>query len=287
MEPLHAKRATTLYAFCRMIDDIADHASSADDALKNLTDIQQQIKTLIITDKRLEGMSNLMRECKIDPAVVNELIEGVASDLTHTPFCDYDVLLRYCYRVAGAVGLMMCRVLDVDSRLADYHAIDLGIGMQLTNICRDISEDAAIGRRYMPATSIGDIPPQQLIDPSPELRPIVTHGVKQLLELADRYCKSGEEGLPFLPSRARLSICVASRVYWSIGKILRERNYAYWHGRARVGVATKSTITLHALASSLIQPEFWRLPKDHDPFLHAALQGLPYVNTARLHDRPI
>ena len=64
-------------------------------------------------------------------------------------------LLRYCYRAAGTVGLMMCRVLDAPEPAAAAHAVDLGIAMQLTNLCRDVADDARMGRRYLPASLTG------------------------------------------------------------------------------------------------------------------------------------
>ena len=68
-------------------------------------------------------------------------------------------LLRYCYRAAGTVGLMMCRVLDAPEPAAAAHAVDLGIAMQLTNICRYVADDARMGRRYLPASLVGDVAP--------------------------------------------------------------------------------------------------------------------------------
>jgi phytoene synthase len=223
-------------------------------------------------------MLDLMRECRIDPDVVGELIDGVASDLAHAPFLDQAMLLRYCYRVAGTVGLMMCRVLDVSDRAANYYAIDLGIGMQLTNICRDVSEDAAANRRYIPTSLIGDITPQQLVDPVPELQPLIAQSVKHLLELADCYYESGGAGLAYLPLQARMGICVAGEVYQAIGVCLHRRNYACWNGRVRVNSFAKLAITLRSLANLLVRPVFWQLPQEHNHLLHMALHGLPYTD---------
>jgi phytoene synthase len=281
---IHAARATRLYAFCRWIDDIADHVASNDTAEETLLGIKQQIKMDPNSNKRVQDISELMRECKMDPELLSEFIDGAASDLTHVPFTDQEVLLRYCYRVAGTVGLMMCRVLDVSCHAAYQHAIDLGIAMQLTNICRDVSEDAQRGRRYIPTTIIGDILPEQLINPSPEISSIVVQAVKQLLELADRYYHSGEAGLAFLPYRARLGMAVAGKLYQGIGGRLRRSHYAYWKQRARVGVLEKSAITMNVLAGFLLRSSRWPLPQNHDALLHVALQGLPYTDTWRYHD---
>ena len=84
--------------------------------------------------------------------------------------------------------------------------LDLGIAMQLTNLCRDVSADARMGRRYLPASLVGDIAPTELITPSPALQPALRGAVARLLALAETYYASGEAGLPFLPVRARAGI---------------------------------------------------------------------------------
>jgi len=281
---VHADRATRLYAFCRQIDDIADNASSPIEAGQALLSIRQQIQSKTIHDNNLRDMFSLMQECHIDHAIVCELIDGILSDLAHTPFTDQDMLLRYCYRVAGTVGLMMCKVLDVDNEHANYHAIDLGIGMQLTNICRDIKEDAQQGRRYIPATIIGDLSPHHLIDPEPALRPMAVQAVKRLLQLADRYYASGIEGLIFLPYRARLGIYVAGKIYHAIGSRLEKRDYMYWQGRVTVSPLGKSMITLRAMAVFFTGFIVWGKPRDHDQSLHKALGGLPLSDSRKPHD---
>ena len=154
-----------------------------------------------------------MRECGIEPEIARELIAGMASDAETVRVADEAELLRYCYRAAGTVGLMMCRVLDAREPAAAAHAVDLGIAMQLTNLCRDVADDARMGRRYLPASLVGDLPPGDLIEPSPALRPKVRAAVARLLALAELYYASGEAGLPFLPVRARAGILVAGRVY--------------------------------------------------------------------------
>lgn len=275
----HADRATRLYAFCRFIDDIADETTSPQDAQQSLLSIKQQITSNASPNMNVRHMLDLMAGCKIEAVIVLELIDGVLSDLTHRPFADQATLLRYCYRVAGTVGLMMCKILDVDNHVANYHAIDLGIGMQLTNICRDVSADAAQGRRYIPASLVGGAAPDKLIDPSPDLRPMAAQAVHKLLDLADRYYASGANGLPYLPIRARMSIHVAGRVYHAIGQQLAQRDYAFWRGRVRVGAAQKSAITLWAFLD-VLRPGFWRARHGHDRSLHNHLTELPFTHTS-------
>ena len=175
---------------------------------------------------------------------------------------------------------MMCRVLDAREPAAAAHAVDLGIAMQLTNLCRDIADDARMGRRYLPASLVGDVAPTELIDPSPALQPALRAAVARLLALAESYYASGEAGLPFLPVRARTGILVAGRVYRAIGHRLAAREHAYWEGRAFVPDWRKATITLAALATQPLRGAFWSRPVAHPVSLHRALVGLPGI-TAR------
>jgi phytoene synthase len=275
--PVHAARATRLYAFCRWIDDLADEASSVDDARLALARAALAVRIGVSADPALRDMLALMRACRIDPAFVLELIKGVTSDLDPVAIDDVDCLLRYCYRVAGSVGLMMCRVLDVDDPAALPHAVDLGIAMQLTNICRDVADDAAAGRRYIPASMIGAVAPEHLVAPLDGLRSDARRCVAALLDLADHYYRSGELGLPYLPVRARAGILVAARLYQAIGDELRRRECDCWSGRVVVRRRVKATLTAGALLGRAVRPSFWLAPRWHDTHLHDAIMGLPCI----------
>ena len=276
----HAARATRLYAFCRHLDDLVDEAASPEEARVALAAADRAIEAGRSDDLALQDGLALMRECAIDPGIVRELIAGMASDAETVRVADEAELLRYCYRAAGTVGLMMCRVLDAREPAAAAHAVDLGIAMQLTNLCRDIADDARMGRRYLPASLVGDVAPTELIDPSPALQPALRAAVARLLALAESYYASGEAGLPFLPVRARTGILVAGRVYRAIGHRLAAREHAYWEGRAFVPDWRKATITLAALATQPLRGAFWSRPVAHPVSLHRALVGLPGI-TAR------
>ena len=276
----HADRATRLYAFCRRLDDLVDEAASPEEARVALAAADRAIAIGRSDDPVLSDGLALMRECGIEPGIVRELIAGMASDAETVRMADEAELLRYCYRAAGTVGLMMCRVLDAPEPAAAAHAVDLGIAMQLTNLCRDVAADARMGRRYLPASLVGDIAPDALIEPSPALQPTLRAAVARLLTLAETYYASGEAGLPFLPVRARAGILVAGRVYRAIGHRLTACEHAYWEGRAFVPDWRKATITLTALTTQPLRGAFWSRPTSHHGQLHQALIGLPGI-TAR------
>lgn len=274
----HADRATRLYAFCRRLDDLVDEATSPEEARRALAAADRAIADGRTDDPVLQDGLALMRECGIEPGIVRELIAGMASDAETVRMADEAELLRYCYRAAGTVGLMMCRVLDAPEPAAAAHAVDLGIAMQLTNLCRDVSADARMGRRYLPASLVGDVAPTELITPSLALQPALRAAVARLLALAETYYASGEAGLPFLPVRARAGILVAGRVYRAIGHRLAAAEHAYWAGRAFVPDWRKATITLSALTTQPLRGAFWSRPQAHSVSLHQALIGLPGIN---------
>ncbi len=273
----HAARATRLYRFCRHVDDLADEADCIDRAKAALHAVRDAIITDRSSDPIVGDMLRLMQACHIDPVVPLNLIAGVAGDLELVSIADEAALLRYCYQVAGTVGLMMCSVLDVNDPAAFPHAIDLGIGMQLINISRDIAEDAAAGRRYLPQPLVRDMALEDLIMPPVHLQPGLRYAVQVMLDRADMHYLSGEQGLAYLPVRARFGILVAARVYRAIGQRLRRADYAYWQGRTVVPTTGKATVTARSLLIEPLRPQFWRVARQHNGALHDNLVGLPGV----------
>ena len=275
---VHADRATRLYGFCRRVDDMADETQSPDAARAALFALGQALRAGASWDPLTADTIRLLQDCQIDTAIPLELIRGVAGDLLPVRVANAAELLRYCYRVAGTVGLMMSAALDVTDPRALPHAIDLGIAMQLTNLCRDVREDALAGRRYLPASLVGEIDSARLIQPTKTDQPMVRAAVATLLDLADVYYLSGEDGLAYLPANARGSILVAARVYRAIGGRLRRRNYDYWSSRAWVPMGGKAVITMKALTTSSFRQASRRPARPHDPALHRPLAGLLGIN---------
>ena len=279
---VHARRAARLYRFCRYLDDLVDEAASADAAQVSLNNVKAALVAGKSDDALVEDALSLIKECSISPDAVIELINGVNSDLETVRIADEAALLRYCYRVAGTVGIMMCAVLDVRSEAALPHAIDLGIAMQITNICRDVAEDASMGRIYLPASLIGEINPDDLILPTREVAAKVEQALTILLSLAESFYASGMAGLSFLPLGARSGISVAAQIYREIGLKLKRAGYVYWKNRTVVSNGAKAVITVRSLVSNVVKPAFWRVVAPHDVNLHKALQGFPFAHAAEM-----
>ena len=267
-----AERATRLYMLCRYVDDIADEADSGPDARQALALMKQDIRLGRSSDPIVADGIRLFAECGIEPGIFIELIDGVESDLGTVRIPDTNALIHYCYQVAGTVGLMMCRILDAEEAAADAHAIDLGIAMQLTNICRDVVADAALDRRYLPAALVGELAPAALLQPDTGTDAVVRSALSDLLQLADRYYLSGESGLAYLPVASRAGILLAARVYHAIGGQLQRNDFCFQSGRTVVGTGRKSLITLQTLAEFVLRRRYWQVTTAHDAALHEPLR---------------
>ena len=142
--------AAVVYAFCRLVDDTADEAPTAAVAAAALDRLAAELEGRAEPRPLVAAFLDTAARRGLPLDAARELLAGVRSDLGVVRIADDDALLVYCYRVASTVGLLMCGVLGVRERDALPFAVDLGVAMQLTNICRDVAEDAGRGRVYLP-----------------------------------------------------------------------------------------------------------------------------------------
>ena len=270
--------AARLYAFCRILDDMAD--GDIENGPSRLAVIRADLEAgRTSSDPALASFQPFMASQSFPGDVMIALIDGLLDDQKdEVALASEADLLRYAYRVAGTVGLLMCHVLDCDESEAHAHAIDLGIAMQLTNIARDVLEDARMNRRYIPADWVSGATPADIRTasgrPDSPVGREVTMAVSRLLDLAETFYSSGARGYRYLPFRAHLAISIAARVYRQIGVQLRGSDCAWHEGRQVTSKATKVRCSVMALASLTVR---WRRRDLHDRRLHADLQGLPYV----------
>jgi 15-cis-phytoene synthase len=272
----HATQAVRLYRFCRYVDDVGDETTNTEVARQMLMQIIDALRNGTSDHPIISDAIALFNESKIEIDIPISLIQGVISDLTLVRIKDEAALIFYCYQVAGTVGLMMSKILDIKDNRAFAHAIDLGIGMQITNICRDVAEDASMNRRYLPASLIGNIEPLALTNPDIQTQDKVKSALATMLATADEYYQSGYHGLCFLPIRARMGIAIASGLYRQIGTNLANRNYAYWLFRSVVSKKLKAWLTLKILGCNLIATDFYFYSKSHNSRLHHPIRALAY-----------
>ncbi len=266
--------AAVVYALCRLVDDVVDEAPTEEGAALELSRLEAELRGEASPRPLVETGRAVLERGGAGLGPMLELVRGVAGDLGPVRFADDRALLRYSYRVAGTVGLMMCGVLGVRDEAALPFAVDLGVAMQLTNICRDVAEDAARGRVYLPADRLeaaGTSQSALLAGTAP--RAAVAAVVGDLLDLADRYYASADLGMRYIPARSRLAILVASRTYRAIGGVLRRRGGDALAGRvwvSPIGKAVHGVSALGAFAALALAAG-----PAHDPQLHRALDGLP------------
>ena len=265
-----ANRAAQLYQFCRYVDDLAD--GDLPDRHESLDNIRARlIGSDVTVGPEVESFLALAASSNIPPRAAMELLDGMLSDQRPAAFADEAELLRYCHAVAGTVGLMMCRVLNCPESRAESFAIDLGVAMQLTNISRDVLEDAKMGRRYLPASWV-DLSPAEIAAAAPDCHQPVAQAISQLMNLSEQYYASALLGIRLLPFRSRLSIAIALRVYRQIGFVLIRHKLAWWKGRVMVGKGEKMLLSVRSLTDIVPLP----VPA-HNSCLHESLQGLAGV----------
>ena len=200
-------KCSVLYDFCRTLDNIADQNVELEIRKKELEEFKKKFEQRCKNDSVIKSMWNLMDEKNISKKIVDDLFDGVSSDLKkEVKIKSEKELLIYSYRVAGTVGLMMAKIFGVQKKESLKRAIDLGIAMQLTNIARDVIEDAKKNRTYLIKESNNTF-----LD------------IKNTILKADTFYNSSFEGIRDIPINCRFSIIVARRVYRQIGKKILEK----------------------------------------------------------------
>ncbi|MEO8223966.1 MAG: phytoene/squalene synthase family protein, partial [Gammaproteobacteria bacterium] len=243
--------AWMLYAWCRHCDDEIDGQElgmtpatrPAHDRVASLARLRVETRRALageaVTDSAFRALQRVAFHHAIPERHALELLAGFEMDVTDFRYRSIDETLLYCYRVAGVVGVMMALVMGVRDTHALQRAADLGIAFQLTNISRDVLDDARNGRCYLPAQWLADakITPDGIAQP--EHRLAVAEVVGRLLVEADRYYQSACSGLQSLTFRSGWAVATALGVYRDIGRIVRARGAHAWDTRAVVGTPRK------------------------------------------------
>ena len=250
----HAQATAKLYYFFRFVDDIADSD----------TGCYKQKSLKIKKSLHSKELADIRSTYNIPNEIIESFLQTSINDINFKKMnCKKD-LLNYCYGVASTVGLSMCHVLGVRNKNAYYHAIDLGVAMQLTNICRDVYEDYECNRIYLPEL-------EQAHFKKNNQHEIFKIQLKYL-DLADSYYKSGFEGLTYLPFRVRIVIFIAGKLYQMIGPaIINDKNYKK---RSYVSLTKKVILTI-ALTPIFILKQMKTKKYRHNHELHTEIKNLP------------
>ncbi len=264
-----------LYSFCRYVDDGVDNCSDKDLATEFLDRINRDLELNFSVDERVNDFLKLSRSTGMPLSFAFDLLRGVRTDIGMEQMRSTEELLRYSYQVAGTVGIMICYLLEVTNSDALAAAIDLGIAMQLTNIARDIREDFAQGRIYLPATLIDTIVVSDALSGSCSAQSKVIAVTNQIISLSQIYYQSSENGICFLPAEIKLGILCASRAYSQIGKLILKNPERVFSERVSTGAREKTFCLLSSLLSlALPRYHFIKSKSNHASELHHVLKGL-------------
>jgi phytoene synthase len=227
--------ALALYAFCRLADDAVD---DSDDKAPAVLGLRDRLDLVFAGRPRNapadRAFAAVVEDFEMPRALPDALLEGLAWDAAARRYANMPELLSYCARVASAVGAMMCVLMRVRDKDALARACDLGLAMQLTNIARDIGEDARAGRLYLPLEWLEEVnlDPAQLFA-NPQADPRLQELTRRLLAQASDFYHRSEAGVPALPLACRPGIYAARHVYGGIGGALARLGHDNVTHRAR------------------------------------------------------
>jgi len=247
-----------LYAWCRHCDDVVDgqelgfvpaaSAPAPHDAARELALLRDQTRRAYagetMRDPAFAAFQEVALKHGIEPRYAYDHLAGFAMDVEEARYETIEDTLRYCYHVAGVVGLMMASIMGTRDPAVLDRACDLGLAFQLTNIARDIVDDARIGRCYLPASWLREtgIPQDEIA--LPRHREALAKVAARLVDHAEPYYDSAAAGLAALPLRSAWAIATARLVYRQIGIVVKRRGPRAWDERAGTSKLTKLWLLL-------------------------------------------
>lgn len=249
--PEARRDAAQLYAFARLADDLADEEALGPwaERMEQLQALESNVLNPGTGSELGHQVGEMLRSKSVSADVIRNFMECLVQDASPRRIQTTEELLRFAYGAAGTVGQMMCPILGAAKQGQPY-ATALGVAMQLTNIARDVVEDAARGRCYIPEQ--WGVSAQALRVPKNPAQAIQSFAaIKKLLHLADDFYAYSQQGLGYIPSGNRRAIRVAAALYRGIGqKILAGGASRYWRGRTSLGKLEKSKLIVACYAGA-------------------------------------
>ena len=283
MTPQRRRAIRATYAWCRIADDIVDGVptESAGDPADALARWEAEIDRP--TDPVAIAFAAARHQYNVPTRPVRDLIAGARMDLQPGQYESWEDLRVYCYHVAGTVGLMVAPILGCTDEDALPHAADLGIAMQLTNILRDVAEDAATGRLYLPLDEIADFgcDPESILAGKPDgrFRDLIAFQI----ERARGLYASAMRGVPALSPSGRIATLAASRLYARILDCIEEMDHDVFRGRAYVRPHQKFA-AVPGVAGSALRMSLTPRQVIARPFMPRAIAGAMWWTGNRLDD---
>ncbi len=249
------KDVNDLYRFCRYIDDLADNSTLKKKKIKDeLKYLKQCLKKKKSQNQIIDNFISIMKEYNIRASTPLYLISGIFDDLKKVNISSFNQLFFYSYKVAGTVGLMMCKIMKTNNIKQNLKGIQLGIAMQITNICRDIKEDLKRDRIYFPKTyrSFRFKNCDEILSNISLQKKLSKDMLKLMNDSDDLYANSWNVILE-LPFKYRVPIAIAANLYQSIGFKIRKNNFNIWNERTYLSLPEKLFITLKTLLYVMIK----------------------------------
>ena len=242
------KKCSLLYDFCRVADNIADDRDEIEVKEKKFAEFENDFNQKKFDNLIIKNMWCIMEEFDISIKIVQDLLAGIKSDIKErVELNSKKDLLIYSYRVAGTVGLMMAKILNVTKKNSLKSAIDLGIAMQLTNISRDVLEDSKNNRFYIEENF---------------------EKISSTVNLANRFYQDSFYAIKSIPISFRFSILVARRVYRKIGyKILKKKNLENYQRSGKIYVSNIEKV-LETFLSIFDLISLYLINKNEDQIQH-------------------
>lgn len=245
--------ATALYAFCRLMDDAIDEAQGGLDAIADLRIRLSRAYAGRPTDHPADrAFARTVARFDIPRALPAALLEGFEWDARGRRYENLSEVCAYAARVAGSVGAMMAILMDVRDQDRLARACDLGVAMQLTNIARDVGEDARMGRLYLPLDWLDDCGVD--VDAwmrTPRYTPAIGTVVRRMLDAADLLYRRSDAGIAELPAACRPGVRAARRLYAAIGDEVARCGYDSVSRRATTNAYRKAFLVMGALLPRL------------------------------------
>lgn len=255
--------AYMLYAWCRYCDDQIDgqnlgfgRAADAPAGFAQIERLSRETRRALAGDTMTNpvfiAFQRVIHQHRIPHRYPLELLQGFAMDVERRCYRRLEDTLLYCYHVAGVVGIMMAYVMGVRDQETMHRAADLGMAFQLTNIARDVMDDASAGRVYLPTGWLqeGGVPAAKIQEL--KHRRAVSTAVRRLLLEAEPYYHSAAQGLSSLGFRSAWAVATARSVYRDIGRLVAKQGPKAWDGRAVVSRRRKIYRALQGAAQALV-----------------------------------
>lgn len=245
--------AYALYAFCRLSDDLVDVQKGSTDAIAGLKIRLDRAVSGQPADSSIDrAFADVIFRHALPRELPEALIEGLAWDVAGVTCHSLDDVKVYAARVAGSVGAMMTVLMGVRDSAVLARACDLGVAMQLTNIARDVGEDAANGRLYLPRDWLCEegVDPEAFLA-NPMFSPAIGRVVARLLSVADQLYRRAEGGIAGLPVFCRPAIFAARHLYAEIGAKIAENGFDSVSTRAHISRRDKLRLMLRAIGDAV------------------------------------